>query len=126
MSLLGYRIIIFGLAAWITLCLPSFAFVLSRPSSGYLETLVRCGAFLGFGLVPVAAFGLWRERPWGFWLLVAACAYASIIFAGSGFRQLLRICALHYMMLAVVLLRRLFPYPRSSTPKPKPDTTGNP
>ena len=125
MTLRGYRIIIFGLAAWITLCLPSIAAPWGRPSSGLPETLWRCGAFFGFGLVSIAAFGLWRERSWGIWLLVVAAIAASITFGSRGILQLFSICALHYILLAVVLLRRFCPRPRLQPPTHNSNATGN-
>ena len=125
MSLRGYRIIIFGLAVWITLCLPSIAAPWGRPSSGFHETLWRCGAFLGFGLVSVATFGLWRERSWGVWLLVVAAISASLTFGSRGILQLFSICTLHYILLVVVLLRRILPRPRLHTPTNNSNATGN-
>lgn len=125
MTLRGYRIIIFGLAAWITLYLPSIAAPWGRPSSGLPETLWRCGAFVGFGLVSVAAFGLWRERSWGIWLLLVATIAASITFGSRDFLQLFSICALHYILLTVVLLRRLFPRPCLRPPTHNSNATEN-
>jgi len=108
MSLRGYRLIIVFFAAWITLCLPK---LIQAWGDQFPDTLFKCGTIVGFGLVPIAAVGLWSERAWGFWSLIVATTCASITFA-FGYPQLLSVCLLHYFIVAVVVLRRRFPYPR--------------
>jgi hypothetical protein len=65
-----YRILLVILVGLVLLNLATIGFGLFREAGGENPAGVFVALrFIGYGLLPVAAAGLWFWRTWGFWLL---------------------------------------------------------
>ena len=110
MSLRIYRIILFILAFWFALWIPSILLPWSFHPETAPPQIVRGFSFVaGFAAVPIAAVGLWSERTWGLWLLVIACVITTLAAVPTDPRKIGVFVGIHFVLLAATLLRRFFP-----------------
>jgi hypothetical protein len=100
-----YNIFVKIVTTLILFCIVEYLPFPSRFSSDFLKNLWICASIAGLGLVPISAFGLLRNRTWGVWLLLVASLLFSLSNLNQGLFHMVSICALHYTLLGVVLLR---------------------
>ncbi len=62
------------LTVWLTLCIPTILVPLSQ---GFKVVSVLVA--VGFGMVPVAAVGLWNKKKWGIIVLMIATLLTFIV-----------------------------------------------